>query len=73
LDSDPDTAQSSQTSGSNIVQQVHESLSDAKSITQTLSDLADAEGFMGLGGDSVAAAAAGAACAAAIWPRSKEI
>jgi hypothetical protein len=55
------SGQSSQTSGSNIAQQVHDGLDDAKSVSQTLSDLADGEGFMGLGGDTEAAAAAGAA------------
>ncbi|NVE26001.1 type III effector HrpK [Burkholderia glumae] len=42
---------------------VHRGLSDAKTVTDTLSDLAKGDGFMGLGGDSAAAEAAGAAAA----------
>ncbi|MEQ5840324.1 type III effector HrpK [Paraburkholderia acidicola] len=54
----------SQGSSSNVADQVHEGLKDAKTVTQSLSDLAKGEGFMGLGGDSAAAEAAGAAGAA---------
>ncbi|MFL9873815.1 type III effector HrpK domain-containing protein [Paraburkholderia megapolitana] len=54
----------SQGSASNVVDQVHKGLSDAKTVTQSLSDLAKGEGFMGIGGDSAAAEAAGAAGAA---------
>ncbi|WP_240324376.1 type III effector HrpK domain-containing protein, partial [Trinickia diaoshuihuensis] len=51
----------SQTSAKDIVDQVHHGLKDAKTVTQTLSDLAKGKGFMGIGGDSAAAEAAGAA------------
>ena len=54
----------SQGSSSNVADQVHQGLSDAKTVTQSLSDLANGEGFMGIGGDSAAAEAAGAAGAA---------
>ncbi|PCE26255.1 type III effector HrpK [Paraburkholderia acidicola] len=54
----------SQGASSNVADQVHEGLKDAKTVTQSLSDLAKGEGFMGLGGDSAAAEAAGAAGAA---------
>lgn len=58
------TTGASQSSPSDIADQVHDGLKDAKTVTQTLSDLAKGEGFMGIGGDSVAAEAAGAAGAA---------
>ncbi|WP_244114410.1 type III effector HrpK domain-containing protein [Burkholderia gladioli] len=45
----------------NTIDDVHRGLSDAKTVTQTLGDLAKGEGFMGIGGDSAAAEAAGAA------------
>ena len=51
----------SQTSAKDIVDQVHDGLKDAKTVTQSLSDLAKGKGFMGIGGDSAAAEAAGAA------------
>ncbi|WP_434111827.1 type III effector HrpK domain-containing protein [Paraburkholderia caffeinilytica] len=54
----------SQSSSSNVADQVHDGLKDAKTVTQSLSDLAKGEGFMGIGGDSAAAEAAGAAGAA---------
>lgn len=52
----------SQTSPSGIIDQVHDGLNAGKTVSQSLSNLANGEGFMGLGGDSAAAAeAAGAA------------
>ncbi|ALK32548.1 hypothetical protein Bpla01_34490 [Burkholderia plantarii] len=48
-------------SAGQTIDDVHRGLSDAKTVTDTLSDLAKGDGFMGLGGDSAAAEAAGAA------------
>ncbi|MGH8779767.1 type III effector HrpK domain-containing protein [Paraburkholderia sp.] len=51
-------------SPSDIAKQVQDGLKDGKTVAQTLGDLAKGDGFMGLGGDSAAAEAAGAAGAA---------